>query len=81
DAARAQAAQDKADAQARREAANSPWAKAMTSATRAASSSIGRQVANEIGKQVFGIGRGRSSSSGGLVGTVLRNVLGNLMRG
>ncbi|MGR6328768.1 helicase HerA-like domain-containing protein [Sphingomonas sp. XXL09] len=80
DAARAAAAQDRAEAQARREAANSPWAKAMTSATRAASSSIGRQVANEIGKQVFGTGRGRSSG-GGLVGTVLRSVLGNLTRG
>ncbi|MBI0473921.1 DUF853 family protein [Sphingomonas sp. MA1305] len=80
DAARAAAAQDKAEAQARREAANSPWAKAMTSATRAASSSIGRQVAKEIGKQVFGTGRGRSSG-GGLVGTVLRSVLGNLTRG
>ena len=55
EAARAAAAQAKADAQAQRaaerEAANSPWAKAVTSATRAASSSIGRQVANEIGKQ------------------------------
>ncbi len=84
EAARAAAAQAKADAQAQRaaerEAANSPWAKAVTSATRAASSSIGRQVANEIGKQVFGTGARRSSSSGGLVGTVLRSVLGNLMR-
>ena len=83
EAARAAAAQAKAEAQAQRaaerEAANSPWAKAMTSATRAASSSIGRQVANEIGKQVFGTGS-RRSSSGGLVGTVLRSVLGNLMR-
>ena len=84
EAARAAAAQAKAEAQAQRaaerEAANSPWAKAVTSATRAASSSIGRQVANEIGKQVFGTGSRRSSSSGGLVGTVLRSVLGNLMR-
>ena len=83
DAARAQAVQAKADAQAQRAAdraaANSPWSKAMTSATRAASASIGRQVANEIGKQVFG--SSRKSSSGGLVGTVLRSVLGNLMRG
>jgi DNA helicase HerA-like ATPase len=80
EAARAQAAQAKADAAAAREAANSPWSKAMTSATRAASSSIGRQVANEIGKQVFGSGSRRSSAGGGLVGTVLRSVLGNLMR-
>ena len=65
EAARAAAARAKADAQAQRaaerEAANSPWAKAVTSATRAASSSIGRQVANEIGKQVFGTGSRRSS--------------------
>lgn len=80
EAARAQAAQTKAEAAAAREAANSPWSKAMTSATRAASSSIGRQVANEIGKQVFGSGSRRSSAGGGLVGTVLRSVLGNLMR-
>ena len=83
DAARTQAAQAKLDAQAQRaaerEAANSPWSKAVGSATRAASSSIGRQVANEIGKQVFG--SSRKSSGGGLVGTVLRSVLGNLMRG
>jgi DNA helicase HerA-like ATPase len=83
DAARTQAAQAKLDAQAQRtaerEAANSPWSKAVGSATRAASSSIGRQVANEIGKQVFG--SSRKSSSRGLVGTVLRSVLGNLMRG
>jgi DNA helicase HerA-like ATPase len=80
EAARAQAAQARAEAAAAREAANSPWAKAMTSATRAASASIGRQVANEIGKQVFGSGSRRSSASGGLMGTVLRSVLGNLMR-
>jgi DNA helicase HerA-like ATPase len=80
EAARAQAAQAKAEAAAAREAANSPWAKAMTSATRAASASIGRQVANEIGKQVFGSGSRRSSANGGLMGTVLRSVLGNLMR-
>jgi DNA helicase HerA-like ATPase len=83
EAARLQAAQARADAQtqraAEREAANSPWSKAVGSATRAASSSIGRQVANEIGKQVFG--SSRKSAGGGLVGTVLRSVLGNLMRG
>jgi hypothetical protein len=67
-----------------RAAANSPWAKMATSATRAASSSIGRQVANEIGKQVFGTTTRRRSSSaggGGLVGSVLRGVLGGLFRG
>lgn len=86
DAARAQAAAQKEAArqerEAEREAANSPWVKMASSATRAASSSIGRQVANEIGKQVFGTSsRGRKSASGGLVGTVLRGVLGGLFRG
>jgi DNA helicase HerA-like ATPase len=66
---------------AEKEAADSPWNKAVTSATRAASSSIGRQVANEIGKQVFGSGRRGKAASGGLVGTVLRGVLGGLFRG
>ena len=75
-AARTQAQQERVDARA---AANSPWNKMATSAMRSASSSVGRQVANEIGKQVFGSGRGKAS--GGLVGTVLRGVLGGLFRG
>ncbi len=78
------AAQREADRQQReadREAANSPLNTIVKSATRAASSSIGRQVANEIGKQVFGTKSRRASSSGGLVGTVLRGVLGGLFRG
>ena len=77
DAARAQVA---ADREAARAAADSPWTKVANSATRAAGSSIGRQVANEIGKQVFGTTR-RRSSSGGLMGNVLRGVLGGLFRG
>ncbi|MBM6575611.1 DUF853 family protein [Microvirga sp. SRT01] len=86
DAERARiAAQREADRQERdaaRESANSPWSKMATSATRAASSSIGRQVANEIGKQVFGTTKRRSSaSSGGIVGGLLRGVLGGLFRG
>ncbi|SFP89105.1 helicase HerA-like domain-containing protein [Sphingomonas rubra] len=64
-----------------RAAANSPWGKMATSAGRAASSSIGRQVANEIGKQVFGTTRRGRSSSGGLIGQVMRGVLGGLFRG
>ncbi len=68
--------------EAARASADSPWSKMATSATRAASSSIGRQVANEIGKQVFGTTRRRSSaSSGGIVGGLLRGVLGGLFRG
>jgi len=77
-AAARRAAQERA-AEARAEA-DSPWSKMATSAARAASSSLGRQVANEIGREVFG-GRRRRSSSGGLVGTVLRGMLGGLMRG
>ncbi len=91
DAEKAAALQAKADAQAAkeaerariaadREAANSPWNKAITSATRAASSSIGRQVANEIGKQVFGTSSRSSSSGGGLIGSVVRGMLGGLFR-
>ncbi len=74
---------DRAQRDADRAAANSPWTKMATSATRAASSSIGRQVANEIGKQVFGTTRrkSRGGASGGLVGSVLRGVLGGLFRG
>ena len=90
-AARAQAAASAAadapkggPAAAARAAAPSMWEKMATSAARAASSSIGRQVANEVGKQVFGTGRrggGGSSAAGGIATTVLRGVLGNLFRG
>jgi len=55
----------------------SVWDKALTSATRAASSSIGRQIANQVGKQIFGSGR---NASGGLAGQLVRGVLGGLMR-
>ncbi|MEH3101817.1 helicase HerA-like domain-containing protein [Sphingomonas adhaesiva] len=82
------AAQRDADRQARederarraaeREAANNPWNKAMTSATRSASSAIGRSVANEVTKAVLGSGRGKSG--GGLLGQVVRGVLGGLLR-
>ena len=80
EAARAAKEAERARLAAEKEAANSPWNKAVASATRAAGSSIGRQVANEIGKQVFGSGRGRSAS-GGLVGSLVRGVLGGLFRG
>ena len=76
-AAKVEAQRERAETRA---AANSPWSKMATSAMRSASSSVGRQVANEIGKQVFGSGRGKAAS-GGLVGTVLRGVLGNMFRG
>ena len=85
DAERARLTEDREAVRQQREAdraaANSPWTKMATSATRAASSSIGRQVANEIGKQVFGGTSKRKSSGSGLVATVVRGVLGGLFRG
>ncbi|WP_334655358.1 helicase HerA-like domain-containing protein [Sphingomonas panaciterrae] len=79
-AARAAKAAERARIAEERAAASSPWGRAMDSATRAAGSSIGRQVANELGRQVFGGGR-RKSSSGNLAGSILRGVLGGLFRG
>lgn len=88
DAEKAAAAQAKEDARAAKEAerariaaersaANSPLNKAIQSATRSASSAVGRQIGNEISKAVFGSSR---SKSGGLVGQLVRGVLGNLLR-
>jgi uncharacterized protein len=54
--------------------------KMATSAARSASSSLGRQVANEIGGAVFGTRSRRRSSGGGLGGALLRGVLGGLFR-
>jgi DNA helicase HerA-like ATPase len=54
------------------------WTSAIQSATRAAGSSVGRQVANELGRAVFG--GGRRSSGGGLVGGLVRGVLGSLFK-
>ena len=56
----------------------STFDKMVQSAARSASSSIGRQVANEIGRAVLGGGRRRGS--GGLVGSLVRGVLGGLLR-
>lgn len=50
------------------------------SAARSASSSIGRQVANEIGRAMFGGGSKRRASSGGVAGQLLRGILGGLLR-
>jgi uncharacterized protein len=72
---------ERARVAAEREAARpSTMDKVLQSATRSASSSIGRQVANEIGRAVLGGGRRGRGSSGGLVGTLLRGVLGNLLK-
>lgn len=53
--------------------------RAILSATRSAASSVGRQVANEIGKAILG-GSSRQSSSGGFVGKLVRGVLGGLLK-
>jgi DNA helicase HerA-like ATPase len=63
-----------------REAARpSGFDRAVQSATRSAASSVGRQVANELGKAIFG-GSSRKRSGGGLVGSLVRGVLGGLFR-
>ncbi|MBO9621436.1 MAG: DUF853 family protein [Sphingomonas sp.] len=76
EAARAQRDAEAAQRQAEREAANSPWNRAIKSATRSASTAVGRTVANELSKQVFGSARG-----GGMIGGLVRGVLGGLFRG
>lgn len=67
--------QRRADA---REAASSPWSRAVNSATRSAASSVGRTVANEVTKAVFGSSR---RGGGGLGAKIMRGVLGGLFRG
>jgi DNA helicase HerA-like ATPase len=73
--ARLAAQQQAAEARA---AANSPWNRAITSATRSASSAVGRQVANEVSKAVFGSSRGGGA---GILGGLVRGVLGGLFKG
>lgn len=67
-----------AQREADRAAANSPWNRMATSAARSASSAVGRQVANEVSKAVFGSSRGTGAS---LVGGLVRGVLGGLFKG
>ncbi len=72
--------QAKRDAAAAREAAQpSTMDRAIQSATRAAASSVGRQVANELGRAVFG-GSSRRGSSGGIAGQLVRGILGGLFK-
>ncbi len=83
EAAREQAAaQKEADRQAAiaaREAAKPTMLdKVLTSATRSASSTVGRAVASEVTRAVFG---GRGGSSGGIAGQLVRGILGGLFRG
>ena len=54
--------------------------KIIQTAARTATSSVTRQVANELGRAVFGGSSRRGRSSGGLVGGLLRGVLGNLLK-
>jgi DNA helicase HerA-like ATPase len=78
DAERAKIAADRAAAAEAKVAANSPWNKAITSATRSAASATGRVVANEVSKAVFGSSRGAGSS---ILGGIVRGVLGGLFKG
>ncbi len=86
EADRAAAAQAKAEERARiaaeHEAAQpTMFDKVIQSATRSASSSVGRQVANELGRQIFGGGGRRSSSAaGGIGGQLVRGILGGLFK-
>ncbi|MFD1612797.1 helicase HerA-like domain-containing protein [Sphingomonas tabacisoli] len=54
--------------------------KIIQTAARTATSAVTRQVANELGRAVFGGSSRSQSSSGGLVGSLLRGVLGNLVK-
>ncbi|MBB6122354.1 helicase HerA-like domain-containing protein [Sphingobium subterraneum] len=70
----------RAEAAAAREAAKpTALGRAVQSATRSAASTVGRQVANEIGKAVFG-GSSRKNTGGGLVGGLVRGILGGLFK-
>lgn len=72
--------QARRDAAAAREAAKpGTLEKVVQSASRAAASSVGRQVANELGRAVFG-GSNRKSSSGGIAGKLVRGILGSLFK-
>ena len=86
DAQKAAAVQARDDARAAKEAARaaaaSPWNKIAVTAARTATSTITRQVANQVAREVFGgSSRRGQSSSGGLVGSLIRGVLGGLLRG
>ena len=72
---------DQARRREEREAASSPWNKAVHSATRSAGSAVGRTIANEVTKAVLGGRSRRRTSSGGLLGGLVRGVLGGLFRG
>jgi uncharacterized protein len=70
------AQQARLDAAAAREAAKPTMAGKLA---QTAATTITRQVANEVGRAVFGGGRGRSSS-GGIAGSLVRGILGSLFK-
>jgi DNA helicase HerA-like ATPase len=78
EAERAKIAADRAAAAEARAAANTPWNRAISSATRSASTAAGRVVANEVSKAVFGSSRGAGSS---ILGGIVRGMLGGLFKG
>ena len=63
---------------AERDAANSPWSRAVRSATSSASRSAGSVIAREVTKAAFGKSGG---VAGGVIGGLVRGVLGGLFRG
>ncbi|MDO7836218.1 DUF853 family protein [Sphingobium sp. HBC34] len=79
-AAQAKAEAKQREAEAREAARPSAFDKAIQSATRAAGSSVGRQVANELGRAVFGGSSRRKSSGGGIAGQLVRGILGSLFK-
>ena len=87
DDARAAKEQARADAAAQRDSGRrvsyrqpqSTWEKVAVSAARSASSSLARQAANQIGRQVFGA-PARRSAAGGIGAVLVRGVLGGLFR-
>jgi uncharacterized protein len=70
------AQQARLDAAAAREAARPTMAGKLA---QTAATTITRQVANEVGRAVFGGGRGRSSG-GGIAGQLVRGILGSLFK-
>jgi uncharacterized protein len=80
EAARAQlAAQKEADRQAVVAAREAAKPTMMGKMAQTAATTITRQVANEVGKAVFGGGRSRSSG-GGIAGQLVRGILGGLFK-
>ncbi|MEO5493194.1 MAG: helicase HerA-like domain-containing protein [Sphingomonas sp.] len=78
EAERAKIAADRQAAADAKAAANTPWNRAIRSATTSATRSAGTAIAREATKAVFGKSGG---IAGGVVGGLLRGVLGGLFKG